>query len=78
MIIQLSIPPNESKTLTTISSILYNLRSYLFFPSPERFILLYPWVLCSHIITTEYAACYRQCMWFQYTVVLPHLVHFQH
>lgn len=57
-IIQLSIPPNECKTLTTISSILYTLRSYLFFPSPERLILLYSWVLIPQIITTEHAACY--------------------
>lgn len=57
-IIQLSIPPSECKTLTTISPILYTFRSYLFFPSPERFILLYSWVLSPQTITTEHAASY--------------------
>lgn len=58
IIIQLSIPPNECKNQTTISSILYTLRSYLFFSSPERFISLYFWVLSPQIITREHAACY--------------------
>lgn len=58
IIIQLSIPPNECKTPTTISSILYTFRSYLFFPSRERFILLHSWVLSPQTITTEHAVCY--------------------
>jgi hypothetical protein len=58
IIIQLYIPPNDHKTLNTISSVLCILRSYLFFPSPERLILLYSLVLRPQIITKEHSACY--------------------